>query len=285
MTWTLQTPTRALSLGEDLTGVGLVAYPTVKTNSNIDSYANPRNDGTRFGKLTRANQTVSLPVEVRADDRALDEVWRELITVWRADDVRQERGALAALIADSGRRAFGIPVNLEPDLQYRLFGVARATLEFDCVDDLWYGDETWTDVLFAPPVSGGLTFPAVAPFTFDSGPSQRNASVQVDGDVATWPVFEIAGPVTNPEIAIVGGSRLVFATSLAYDQVLVVDTRPWSRHVKRDGADFPGALSPVGDRLSDMSLKPGAHQVVLKGYDPTGSSKLRVRVAPAYTSF
>ncbi|MCS3426739.1 hypothetical protein M2388_000383 [Leucobacter aridicollis] len=179
----------------------------------------------------------------------------------------------------------GMPVELDPNEEYRLFDTNRAVLSFECVDDLWYGPEEQTTIRFVPPVSGGLTFPAEAPFTFDSGPAVRNASVQVTGDVSTWPVFEIKGPVTNPEVDIVGVGKLIFSVSLAYDQTLRVDTRPWARWVKRDGAAFPGALSSAGARLSDVSLAPGTYQVLLRGYDPTGTAELRVSTWPAFTSF
>lgn len=144
----------------------------------------------------------------------------------------------------------------------------------------------------SPMQGGGLVFPATAPFTFDSGPAVRNGSVLVAGDVATWPVFEIYGPVTNPEVEVVGVGRLVFNTTLAYDQFLRVDTRPWARWVQRGYVQnptvlspLPGALSPSGSRLSDMALRPGAYQVLLRGYDPSGTAELGVVLNPAYTSF
>ncbi|UOQ60390.1 hypothetical protein MUN76_15380 [Leucobacter rhizosphaerae] len=170
-------------------------------------------------------------------------------------------------------------------MQYRLFDTARAELVFEAVDDLWYGPEQVTEISFVPPVSGGLEFPAMAPFTFDSGPTVRNGAVTVEGDVAAWPVFEIQGPVDDPEIDIVGVGRLIFRTSLAWDQTLTVDTRSWARWVKRDGDALPGALSSSGARLSDVSLLPGSYTVLLRGYDTTGTAKLRVLVRPAFTSF
>ncbi|MFF8817275.1 hypothetical protein ACF07D_04655 [Leucobacter sp. NPDC015123] len=215
----------------------------------------------------------------------MGDVWRDLLGVWRADEIRDRPGVHASLMAPSGRHVLGMPVELDPNEEYRLFDTNRAVLSFECVDDLWYGPEEQTTIRFVPPVSGGLTFPAEAPFTFDSGPAVRNASVQVTGDVSTWPVFEIKGPVTNPEVDIVGVGKLIFSVSLAYDQTLRVDTRPWARWVKRDGAAFPGALSASGARLSDVSLAPGTYQVLLRGYDPTGTAELRVSTWPAFTSF
>lgn len=292
MTWNLTVGTRRLDFGCELTGLGLMGTPKVRPVVDFDSFANPGMDGRRLGRVRRRGQIVSLAVEARPDHRPMVEVWGELLNVWRADTVRHRHEELASLTAPSGRFTLGMPVDIDPEEEYRIFDANRASLTFEAVDDLWYGPEESTTIRFVPPATGGLTFPAEAPFTFDSGPTVRNASVQVSGELATWPVFEISGPVTNPEVDIVGVGRLVFRTTLAYDQVLRVDTRPWARWVKRastqrpsDWAAFPGALSPSGARLSDVSLSPGTYQVLLRGYDPTGTAELRVSTWPAHTSF
>lgn len=285
MSWILSVGSRSLEFRGDLSGVGLMGTPQVRPLVEFDAYANARGDGRRLGRVYRRGQVVSLSVEARPDLRPMGDVWRDLLGVWRADEIRDRPGVHAVLTAPSGRHVLGMPVELDPNEEYRLFDTNRAVLSFECVDDLWYGPEEQTTIRFVPPVSGGLTFPAEAPFTFDSGPAVRNASVQVTGDVSTWPVFEIKGPVTNPEVDIVGVGKLIFSVDLAYDQTLRVDTRPWARWVKRDGAAFPGALSSAGARLSDVSLPPGTYQVLLRGYDPTGTAELRVSTWPAFTSF
>lgn len=283
--WVFRAGSRSVELGDGVTGVGLMGMPSVEPEMVQDWFRNPRGDGQRAGLSYRNGQVVSLSVEVRPDHRPAGEVWRDLMGVWRSDEVRMVPGAVASLTSDTGLTAFGHAVEVSPDLQYRQFGVDRAVLQFRAIDDLWYGPEQVQSISFVAPVSGGLMFPAESPFTFDSGPTVRNGSVLVSGDVATWPVFEIDGPVTNPEVDVPGVGRLVFRTTLAYDQTLVVDTRPWARWVKRDGAAFPGALSASGSRLSDMALSPGAHTILLRGYDPSGTAVLRVRTFPAFTSF
>lgn len=292
MTWKLNVGGRQLEFGCELSGLGLMSTPRVKPMVEFDSYANPRGDGRRSGRMYRRGQAVSLAIEARPDERSADEVWREFLSVWRADEIRSQPGAMARLTADTGRFAVGLPVDIEPDQEYRIFDTNRAAVVFEAQDDLWYGPEEVTRIRFVPPVSGGLTFPAEAPFTFDSGATTRNGSVLVAGDVESWPVFEISGPVTNPEVEVAGVGRLVFKTTLAYDQFLRVDTRPWARWVQRGYVQnptvlspLPGALSPSGSRLSDMALRPGAYQVLLRGYDPSGTAELGVVLNPAYTSF
>lgn len=283
--WIFRAGSRSIEFGCDLSGVGLMETPSVEPILNQEWFENPRGDGQRAGLGYRTGQVVSLSVEARPDHRPVSEVWREMLAVWRSDEVRGVAGAVASLTSDTGLTVFGHAIEIAPDQQYRLFDTDRAVLQFRALDDLWYGAEQETLVRFVPPVSGGLTFPAEAPFTFDSGPTVRNSSVIVGGDVATWPVFEIHGPVTNPVVEVPGAGRLVFKTTLAYDDVLIADTRPSARWVKRNGAPVPGVLSVSGARLSDMSLTPGAHTVLLRGYDPTGTATLKVRTAAAFTSF
>lgn len=285
MTWLFSAGGASISFTDRIDGVGLMAYPEVQLGAEQDIFSNPRTDGIKVGHGYMAGQTISMQVEVRADHRPLDAVWADLLAVWRSDDVRRINGGLASLTAPSGRGVFGRALPAQPDYSRRLFGVIRAELAFQAVDDLWYGPAALTEVSFVPPQGGGLRFPAQAPFIFRGGPTVRNGAVHVDGDLPAWPVFEIAGPVTNPTVEVPGVGTLIFKTSLAYDQTLVVDTRPWSRSIKRDGAPVPGVLSAAGARLSDMALTPGAHVVLLKGQDATGTAKLRVHVAPSYSSF
>lgn len=292
MVWSMRAGSQHVEFGDTLSGLGLVADPEISLDAESEMVSNPRGDGRRPGQDFMAGQVVSLLVEALPDHRPLDEVWRELFTVWRGDEVRQRGGLLATLTADSGRRAFGRPRPIAPDMKNRVVNVNRAELTFESVDDLWYGPEEVTEISFVPPVGGGFTFPLEFPLTFDEGPTVRNASVVVAGDVATWPVFEITGPVTNPEIDVVGVGKLIFKVTLAADQFLVVDTRPWARWVKRGYAPspevlaaFPGALSAQGARLSDMALPVGTHQILLRGYDPTNTARLRVRRFPAFTSY
>lgn len=285
MSWTFRAGTRQLEFGGENRGLGLVEFPQVNVEMTTVVRDNPRGDGRRFGHDLIPGQTVTMLVDVRSTERSLDEVWRELASVWRADEVRKRGGELATLTADSGRHAYGRPRPFSQDHSTRLFDLSRAELVFECIDDLWYGPGEVTTIRFTPVFTGGLPVPAAVPFVLGGGTGVSAYAVTVGGDVATAPVFELHGPILDPFIEVVGVGRLIFRGQLAYDQTLTVDTRPWTQWVKRDGAAFPGALSPDGSRLSDMVLRPGSYQVFFGGYDPTGTSSLDVIVEPAFTSF
>lgn len=283
MAWVYRAGSRVLELGEGTDGPGLMEFPEVGVDASSEVVPLPRRDSRRFGKDLIEGQTVSMKIEVRSDERPIDEVWRDVVSAWRGDEVRGTAGALATLTADSGRSVRGRPRPLTPDSAHRLFDVIRAELVFECVDDLWYGPSEVTTVRFVPEKTGGLPVPAAVPFVLGGGTGEANYMLTVGGDVATWPEFRLHGPIRDPFIEIVGIGRLVFKATLAHDQTLIVNTRDgW---VKRDGAALPGALSPAGSRLSDMQLRPGLFRVFFGGYDPTGTSRLEVRVDPAFTSF
>lgn len=248
-----------------------------------------RADGRAFGRDVKAGPTHDVSLAALGDgssqasrEAAVAVLAGELERVIDALPVRSRGGALAQLWMGD-RFCYGRPRDLAPDDSGRWDGVAEYGFAFVAESDRWYGPMVSTRVRFSIPETGGLTFPAEAPFTFDSGPTQRNGVLVVGGDVETLPVFVIQGPVTNPSINVTGVGELQLSVTLAYDQTLTVDCRNgWT---KRDGSPLPGAVSPRGARLKDMALAPGSYEVVLRGYDPTGTGFLDVQVEPAFTTF
>lgn len=254
-----------------------------------------RRDGRQMGRDLKEGPSheISLAIlgegetraEREADARRLS---GELATAWNAEAVRSRTGALAELRIGE-RVARGRPREYTPDDDGLWDGTAEAVLKFDCVDDLWYGEPVEMSVKFAPPVGGGLRFPARAPFRFGGVAAERQAALVVEGERPAWPVFEVRGPVSDPEIDVVGVGRLLFRGVLAYDERLVVDTGAgW---VKRGfiGSEAlsaaPGALSASGSRLSDFALSPGSYRVLLRGFSPSGLAELRSKVSPVFSSF
>lgn len=240
-----------------------------------------RRHGRAFGRDLKSgpNHTVSIATLGTADD--IGELAAALeVAVDRGGDLTH--GRLAELwIGD--RYCLGRSRDLDADDSGLWDGTAEYAFTFAAESDLWYGEATSTRVRFSVPESGGLTFPAEAPFTFDSGPTQDNGTVRVGGDVATWPVFVIQGPVRNPVVSVRGVGELRFAIELAHDQELVVDCGAGS--ILRNGVPPTGSLEARGSRLSDMRLAPGSYAVTLRGYDPSGTGFLDVQVSPAFVSF
>ena len=106
------------------------------------------------------------------------------------------------------------------------------------------------------------------------------------GGTAPAPFVEVIhGPITNPWIA-GPGWRFDFLTTLAYDQTLTVDTRPWAQTVLRnDGASLAGTLTRASTALSDARLLPGGGAwLTFGGIDGTGTATCSVSWRPTYRS-
>jgi len=283
--WVFRAGSRTLELGGALRGLGLMRVPTVKPVLARETFTNVRSDGQRFGPGYRVGQTITLEVEALPDTRPLAEVWDELLSVWRSDEIREDPNQYATLTSDTGLTAYGHAVDIDPSLQYRLFGIGRAELTFSAVDDLWYGDEEITLISLAPTFTGGLPVPAEVPFVLGGGTGASDHLVNIGGSAQAGIVYELHGPIQNPWINIAGIGRVNLTVSLAYDQTLTLDTRHWRSGIRRGDAAYPGALAANGLRLSDLRLSPGSHLVTFGGYDPSGTSQLRVRVWPARSTF
>jgi len=284
--WTFRAGLDEVVFGSNLTGVGLTETPDVRSPVADETRVNPRSDGRRFGRDTRPGSRVLLDLEFRPEGgRSLDRVMRDFSALWRGDAVRSRGGEMAELVSHTGRTAFGRPREVVPNRKNMQFDVSTATTEFECVDDLWYGAEEELVLRFTPEFTGGLPVPAEVPFVLGGGTGSQDKVVTVAGDVETWPVFEIHGPIMDPFIDVPGVGRLQFTGQIAYDRTLIVDTRHWRRSVRLDSVPAPGFLAPAGSRLSDMSMAPGAYRVIFGGYDPSGTSSMRVRVRPAFVSF
>lgn len=247
-----------------------------------DDTGRPRGDGVTFGADFRGGRTITFAIDVDgADEAEARELLGPLARAWRADTIRSTPGATAQLTAHTGRSTFGRPRRFLADLEGLPSGLVTVTADFAAADDLWYGAEQRTSVSLVPVPTGGLISPLASPLS-TTRTSDRSTVLDVGGELATWPVFEVAGPITNPVVEVVGRLRMTFRLSLAYDETLVIDTRPWARSILRNGASVAGALTPSSTRLSRAALPPGRHETVLRGASSTGSASLVTRWRPAF---
>ena len=281
--WRLSYPGVDLALGSIASRYIFTAAPAIGASEILtDDAIRPRADGVAFGVDFLGGRTIALEIDVLGDDEA--DARARLATLrgaWRADAVRTSAGAVATLAAASGRVAYGRPRRFASGDTFLPEGLGQVSADFACSDDLWYSGEEVASVALVPDPGGGLVFPLASPLA-TTATSDRSRVFSVSGDLPTWPVFEIEGPITNPVVEVVGVLRMEFRTTLAFDQTLVVDTRPWARSILRNGASVAGVLSRTSTRLSQATIPAGSHEFVLRGASESGTAAARVRWRPAY---
>lgn len=256
--------------------------------SNQDA-AYPGGDGVMFGRDFMPGRTITLDLAVSATNEADNLAAHAVLArAWRGDSLRRTPGAVATLAMHNGGRTrvvYGRPRNFASTLLIvPQLGYSTATATFACSDDLFYSEaETSISVPLIPPPSGGLLAPLASPLT-TAQVVNRPGLVTTGGLVDTWPIITVHGPVTNPKVTLTGQWFMQFSTTLASDQSLTVDTRPWARTVLRnDGASLAGSLTRDSVPLSRASV-PGATstEVVYSGTDITGTSSATVSWRDAY---
>lgn len=251
----------------------------------------PRSDGVRFSREYRGGRTIGFELHVvgaNAPDGldALD----ALTTAWDADPVRRVPGRVSTLRIRNGnrvRRVYGRGRNFLPDIEtIGLDGIGAVAAEFRTQDHLVFDDvEHANTVGIVPPSGGGLMAPLAVPLG-TVAVSYAPGEIVVGGTVPCWPVFIIQGPISLPTVEVVSEFRVTLAGRLREGEFVVVDPRPWSRGVRVNGVgSVAGALTPKSPPLSEVRLKPGAHEVILSGLDETGTATMTVAWRDTYTSF
>lgn len=243
----------------------------------------PGVDGNFFGVDTTAGQTVAFGLTaVGEDDAEAEALYAAFRKVWRADTVRKTPGAVATLTAPSGRLTFGRPRRITPAYMPQGAGAVGVTVDFATQDDRWYGPEKRLSVPLRLSQSGGFVFPLTFPMVSRGYTTAANTFV-VDGDVDSWPVITIKGPILNPTVEVPGCFRFSAALTLQYDEQLRIDTRPGRQTVLRSGSKI-ASLTRASTLLPAASLPPGAHTLTLSGSSSTGSPTAQIAWRPAYST-
>lgn len=207
-----------------------------------------------------------------------------LMRSWDAPVVRSSGGSVIELVHPRGRSVFGRPRRIAPTQVNRIErGQVEVTAAFEAVSDLWFGAPGSALLSLVPPLGRGLVAPLVEPLTIQ-GVAQNASGFTVGGSSAAYPIIEFRGPITNPSLH-AGGWDLRVRGSLAWDEVLTVDTRPWKRSLSLNGRPVAGMLMPSSSRLRDVTLEPGFHSVQLRGTDITGTATALVSWREAHASF
>ncbi|QIN94417.1 minor tail protein [Arthrobacter phage Lego] len=282
--WRLTYPGEDLAFGSVESGYVFTTAPDLGAREmEHEDARRPRTDGVSFGQDYLAGRTITFELDVSGTDEADAKAkLARLSRAWRADVVRTTPGATATLTSASGRVAFGRPRRFASNDDLLPHGLSTVVADFAASDDVWYGGtEQGVTVSLVPAPSGGLLAPLAAPLSTTLS-SDRSQGVTVGGELPTWPVIEIQGPITNPTVELVGAVRMDFKLVLAYDQKLVIDTRPWARSILRNGASVAGTITRTSTRLAHAALAPGAYEFVLRGTANTGNPSATIRWREAF---
>lgn len=283
--WVLDDGTTQLELTCKLTGIGLVRPPEVgAVEIEVDDISLPRTDGIAMGQDFYGAQTVSFDLAVRPEEgKPVSVLLGELRHFWRDPAHRQTGGKVIELRSPDGRSLYGRPRRFSPDRDAEKFEYITVVADFEAVSDLWSGAHGSALVSLVPPLGRGLVAPLVEPLTIQ-GVAQNASGFTVGGSSPAYPVIEFRGPITNPSLH-AGDWDLRVRGSLAYDETLVVDTRPWMRTLALNGRPVAGMLMPSSSRLRDVTLAPGFHSVQLRGTDITGTASALISWRESHSSF
>lgn len=288
--WSLIYPGTSLTFGPpDLPIVNMSAPDLGAADITTDDIVRPRADGVAFGVDYRSGRTISFDLGINGTDEAdARDTLATLTAAWRGDAVRSTAGVLAELhvqYAGRERIVYGRPRRWSAVEEEAAQGWITVLCDFATTDDVFYDASAVVLSLgIIPPTGGGLVAPLASPLT-STASSDRSAALTVGGDLATWPIVLIRGPITNPSVSITGLWTLALATTLGVHDYVVLDTRPWERTVLRNGnASLAGALTRASARLSGASIPPGAYEVVLRGTDGTGTASAQVTCRAAYSA-
>ena len=156
-------------------------------------------------------------------------------------------------------------------------GVCRARALFVATDPLRYSTTESTASTGLTTLSGGLDFPATAPFVFGTAGDSSVMDCTNDGTIATPWVATFSGPLTAPELVHLGsGKRITLSgATLAAGETLVVDSD--ARTVLLEGTASRYSWLAAASQWFD--IEPGANSVQLLGASGSGSVSLAWRSA------
>jgi len=156
-------PWRLVYPGVDVTftnesGIYLRTPPEVADyDIAVDDTDNARTDGTQFGQDFHGGRTIGLSFGiVGATEQKLADRAGLLGAYWDAAGIRGVPGALAELISERGRSAFGRPRKIAPSEVHPEAKMMTFEASFRQADKLWYGPEDYIQVPLAISQSGGL---------------------------------------------------------------------------------------------------------------------------------
>jgi hypothetical protein len=246
-------------------------------------------DGDRFGVDTLGGRliTLELNTDCYTEAEGLDAA-EAFEAGWDAEDIRTTPGAVSVLRWRRGtrvRRAYGRtrPPLLDHSMDWT--GNIGITATFKTVDPLFYDDTEQVEIVdIVPDDVGGLAGDLVGDVVA-SGQAAGQRGFTVGGTKPTWLPVLIRGPITNPEVEIVGQWTVKLVGVIGVGAYVLIDPTPWTRDVRRsDGANVSGMLTAESQFLSGMRVRPGYHEAILRGTDPTGTARAELYWRSAHGS-
>lgn len=263
--------------------VAIVQAPEIDHTSSTDDTTVPGVDGTFFGVDDLQGFTVTFTLDVQRSQPGAMDALSALRSLWRSPRNRADPAAVCQLTAPSGRVTWGRPRQFAVDESLRPWGWVRVVCTFQAVADVWYGADLNTVSLpIAAATQGGLLAPLASPLGTTIG-SSTQVGFTVKGSELAWPVFTVHGPINQPRFGIAAGPMFYLDGPVAYDQTLIVDTRPRNRFVTLDGK--PVGLDPTSSLMRLSSLVPGTYEVALAGASSDGTARLDVQWRDAYPTY
>lgn len=284
--WTVTAGGRAVTFMTDFgSPFRLSEAPEIGHQVASDDVTLPGEDGTLFGSDTIPGQTVTFTVDVdgHGSEQAGRALLADLRAVWRDPAARGDPSAVATVLAPSGRLLYGRPRRFSHDDSLLKQGWSRVVADFQASTDVWFAaPEQTTAVSIAGGVGGGLEAPLAAPLSTTAS-SDRSAGFTVGGQIETWPILTVQGPVSNVRFGITGVAEFLYPGQVGFNEALVVDCRPHARSVLQGGV--PVGLNPASSRLADARLTAGAFEAYIVGSSMEGTATLTVAWHDAYPTW
>lgn len=293
--WQLQYPGTNFTFGTLASTFPMAAQVEVgDVDIDVQDQKHPSSDGLIMGYdsyggfdlLFTLTTIPSYPPPAEPWDAALDLI-STFKSKWRADSIRRVPGAYATLLnTDRNRLVYGRPRTFKPNIARVRKGVAGYTALFQTNDPNFYsGTEKVATITPVPASSGGIKSPVKTPVITVGSTQEVSAAVNA-GDLPAWPTVQFRGPAQTSSLELLSGSTVLWSLSIPdaiqYDEVLTVDTRPWSRSATINGRPANGRVR--GTQLEKCLIPVGTYQWRYRVTDRTGTAYAVMKWRDAYAS-
>lgn len=224
------------------------------------------------------------PVTTKPWMSALD-LYRDFARQWRADGIRLQPGEYATLRnTERAVQVYGRPRSIATKNTMLRKGVLGFQMDFQTIGPDWF-DTTERSSIITPAASSarGFTGPLTAPMVTTTVDTEVGPTIN-DGDLDAWPVIDFHGPSSSASLELFLGTAILWKisipSSLKYDQILTVDTRPWRRSATINGKPANGMVR--GTQLEKCIIPPGSFSARFRSSDRSGQAFAAIQWRDTY---